>query len=69
MKCPVGVVSELSALRSRRVTGRSFWGEHQRMTKPRSHPHPAVERAMKVQELIRRATAGRLKWYEAAQIL
>jgi transposase len=30
---------------------------------------PAVERAMKIQEVILRAIAGRLKWYQAAQIL
>jgi transposase-like protein len=30
---------------------------------------PAVERAMKIQEVILRAIAGRLKWYQAARIL
>ena len=39
------------------------------MTEQRSYPDSAVERAMKVQEVILRAMAGRLKWYEAAEIL
>jgi hypothetical protein len=30
---------------------------------------PAVERAMKIQEVILRAIEGRLKWYQAADIL
>lgn len=33
------------------------------------YPSSAVERAMKVQEVILRAIEGRLKWYQAAQIL
>lgn len=33
------------------------------------YPDTAVERAMKVQEVILRAIDGRLKWYEAAEIL
>jgi len=35
----------------------------------RYYPSSAVERAMKVQEVILRAIAGRLKWYQAAEIL
>lgn len=35
----------------------------------RSYPASVVERTMKVQEVILRAVAGRLKWYEAAEIL
>jgi len=34
-----------------------------------SYPASAVERAMKVQEVILRAMDGRLKWYQAAEIL
>jgi len=34
-----------------------------------SYPASAVERAMKVQEVILRAIDGRLKWYQAAEIL
>src|SRR5512139_2415139 len=33
------------------------------------YPDTAVERAMKVQEVILRAIDGRLKWFEAAEIL
>ena len=33
------------------------------------YPASAVERAMKVQEVILRAIDGRLKWYQAAEIL
>ena len=33
------------------------------------YPSSAVEQAMKVQELILRAIDGRLKWYQAAEIL
>ena len=33
------------------------------------YPSSAVERAMKVQEVILRAIEGRLKWYQAAEIL
>jgi len=33
------------------------------------YPAAAGERAMKVQEVILRAMDGRLKWYEAAEIL
>jgi len=36
---------------------------------PRTYPASAVERAMKVQEVILRAIDGRLKWYQAAEIL
>ena len=35
----------------------------------RYYPSSAVERAMKVQEVILRAIEGRLKWYQAAEIL
>ena len=34
-----------------------------------SYPATAVERAMKVQEVLLRAIDGRLKWYQAAEIL
>ena len=33
------------------------------------YPASAVERAMKVQEAILRAIDGRLKWYQAAEVL
>jgi hypothetical protein len=33
------------------------------------YPYAAVERAMKIQEVILRAMDGRLKWYQAAEIL
>ena len=36
---------------------------------PGMYPASAVERAMKVQEVILRAIDGRLKWYQAAEIL
>jgi transposase len=36
---------------------------------PVGYPAAAVERAMKVQEVILRAIDGRLKWYQAAEIL
>jgi transposase len=39
------------------------------MMEPRAYPASAVERAMKVQEVILRAIDGRLKWYQAAEIL
>ncbi len=39
------------------------------MRKSISYSFSAVERAMKVQEVILRAVDGRLKWYQAAEIL
>src|SRR5437899_6665437 len=36
---------------------------------PMAYPHGAVERAMKVQEVIVRALAGKLTWLQAADIL
>src|SRR3972149_4151012 len=39
------------------------------MMEPSPSPASAVERAMKVQEVILRAIDGRLKWYQAAEIL
>ncbi len=33
------------------------------------YPASAMERAMKVQEVILRAVDGRLKWYQGAEIL
>ncbi len=36
---------------------------------PAVYPSSAVERAMKMQEVILRAIGGRLKWYQAAEIL
>ena len=33
------------------------------------YPYYAVERAMKMQEVILRAMDGRLKWYQAAEVL
>jgi transposase len=39
------------------------------MSEPAVYPASAVERAMKVQEVILRAVDGRLKWYQAAEIL
>ena len=39
------------------------------MEEPAVYPSSAVERAMKVQEVILRAIDGRLKWYQAAEIL
>ncbi len=39
------------------------------MSEPAVYPASAVERAMKVQEVILRAIDGRLKWYQAAEIL
>ena len=39
------------------------------MSEPAVYPSSAVERAMKVQEVILRAIDGRLKWYQAAEIL
>ena len=33
------------------------------------YPASAVERAMKIQEVILRAIDGRLKWYQAAEII
>lgn len=35
----------------------------------RRYPEPAVERAMKVQEVITRAASGQLRWWQAAEIL
>lgn len=35
----------------------------------RNYPAAAVERAMKVQEVLLRAIDGRLKWYQAAEVL
>ena len=39
------------------------------MSEPAVYPSSAMERAMKVQEVIVRAIDGRLKWYQAAEIL
>ncbi len=39
------------------------------MSDPAVYPSSAMERAMKVQEVILRAVDGRLKWYQAAEIL
>ncbi len=39
------------------------------MGEPAVYPSSAVERAMKVQEVILRPIDGRLKWYQAAEIL
>ena len=39
------------------------------MSEPAVSPASAMERAMKVQEVILRAIDGRLKWYQAAEIL
>ncbi len=39
------------------------------MSEPAVYPSSAMERAMKVQEVILRAVDGRLKWYQAAEIL
>jgi len=39
------------------------------MMEPRAYPVSAVERAMKVQDVILRAMDGRLKWYQAAERL
>ncbi len=39
------------------------------MSEPAVYPSSAMERAMKVQEVILRAIDGRLKWYQAAEIL
>jgi hypothetical protein len=39
------------------------------MSEPAVYPSSAVERAMKVQEVILRAIDGRVKWYQAAEIL
>ena len=33
------------------------------------YPQPALERAMKVQEVILRAISGQIHWFEAAEIL
>jgi hypothetical protein len=35
----------------------------------RRYPEPAVERAMKVQEVITRAASGQLRWWQPAEIL
>ena len=35
----------------------------------RQYPGPAVERAMKVQEVILRAVSGEIHWFQAAEIL
>ena len=68
MKCPPPVASETSAWVERRV----FWcplkgGPLDR--EPYDYPSSAVERAMKAQEVILRAMDGRLKWYQAAEII
>lgn len=39
------------------------------MKEPQAYPVSAMERAMKVQEVILRAIDGRLMWYQAAEIL
>jgi hypothetical protein len=39
------------------------------MMEPRAYPASAVERAMKVQEVILRTIDGRVKWYQAAERL
>src|SRR5450432_3624947 len=33
------------------------------------YPRTAVERAMKVQEVLLRATAGKIKWWQAAEMI
>jgi len=39
------------------------------MSEPAVYPSSAMEREMKVQEVMLRAIDGRLKWYQAAEIL
>jgi hypothetical protein len=33
------------------------------------YPRAAVERAMKLQEVLLRATAGKIKWWQAAEMI
>ena len=33
------------------------------------YPRAAVERAMKLQEVLLRATAGKIKWWQAAELI
>ena len=33
------------------------------------YPRTAAERAMKLQEVLLRATAGKIKWWEAAELI
>ena len=33
------------------------------------YPSTAVERAMKLQEVLLRATAGKIKWWQAAEMI
>src|SRR6202042_1392580 len=60
MICPVEIASEVSALQAARV------GDHGRHG---SDMQAAVERAMKVQEVILRAMAKKITWWQAAEII
>jgi hypothetical protein len=56
MICPVELASDLSAWRAARVGGHARHGKHSKA---------ATERAMKVQEVIWRAVAKRITWWQA----
>ena len=60
MICPLEIASDLSALRAARVADH---GKHGGLLKA------AMERAMKVQEVILRAMAKRITWWQAAEIV
>ena len=61
MICPVEIASDLSALQAARV------GDHAEAWT--AYSKAAVERAMKVQEVILRAMAKKITWWQAAEII
>src|SRR5258708_37467125 len=62
MICPVEIARDLSAFEAVRV------GE-ETMRSMVSYSKDAMERAMKVQEVILRAMAKRITWWQAAEII
>src|SRR5436853_5348110 len=65
MMCPVAVANEMSGLkgRVRRIV------HSQRRWRMPLYPARALERAMKISEVITRAISGKINWIQAAEIL
>src|SRR6266498_4846236 len=63
VKCPVVGASEVSGL------GSWFWMGFHAAGPMELYPGRALERAMKVQEVILRAIGGQISWMQAAEIL
>src|SRR5437016_4857599 len=63
MICPVEIARDVSALQAARV------GDHAKHDRMICYRKAAVERAMKVQEVILRAMAKKITWWQAAEII